>query len=143
VFFLSRLFYFVLCLLAPDKQRIYRVKFRVRFKKRLRVIRNFVFWCQYFFETFLRERRVPANGGASPARTRSPVNVRSGVAELRSPWPRCIIPSWHSPSSKTNRLERATLCDPAGMRPSGPFYGRAELRRPNFPSHAIADCGLR
>jgi len=25
---------FVLCLLAPDKQRIYRVKFRVRFRKR-------------------------------------------------------------------------------------------------------------
>src|SRR6266550_1181301 len=56
---------FVLCLLAPDKQRIYRVKFRVRFRS-VCVIRNFVFWCQYFFETFLRERRVPANGGASP-----------------------------------------------------------------------------
>jgi len=71
------------------------------------------------------------------------VNARSGVAELRPPWPRYIIPSWHSPSSKTNRLERARSATLLACGPVDHFIAVAELRRPNFPSHAIADCGLR
>src|SRR5947207_2510177 len=34
---------------------------------------------------------VTANEGASPARTRSPGNIRSGVAGVRPAWSHCII----------------------------------------------------
>jgi len=45
--------------------------------------------------------------------------------------------------AQNEQVREGTLCDPDGMRPRDHFMAVAELRRPNFPSHAIADCGLR